>query len=87
MGRFIIWSSAAFKQLNLVFGTYESLSQEKKNYRLPMPMLTNPDVKKLLESDVIQDSFSEPKLHLKKGRSKEDPYENQELMDKLNPKS
>lgn len=32
LGRFIVWSSAAFKVLNNVFGTYESPSVEKHGW-------------------------------------------------------
>ena len=53
LGRFIIWSSAAFRQLDNVFGNQEILSIEKKGWSLPRSICANADVSKLLDSDVL----------------------------------
>jgi len=54
LGRFIIWTQAAFEQLNTVFGTADKPSTVKHGYFLPRPILTNPDVRRVIQSDSVQ---------------------------------
>lgn len=54
VGRFIIWTQAAFDQLNTIFGTADKPSAVKSGYFLPRPILSNPDVRRVLMADTIQ---------------------------------
>jgi len=54
LGRFIIWTQAAFDQLNTIFGTADKASTLKNGYFLPRPIITNPDVRRVIQSDSVQ---------------------------------
>lgn len=54
VGRFIIWTECAFKQLDLLYGTATKPSQLKKDYCLPHSIISNPDLPRLINSDEIQ---------------------------------
>lgn len=54
LGRFIIWTQAAFEQLNTIFGTADKASTVKHGYFLPRPIITNPDVRRVIQSDSVQ---------------------------------
>jgi large subunit ribosomal protein L4e len=54
LGRFIIWTQSAFEQLNTIFGTADKPSAVKKGYFLPRPILSNPDVRRVIQSDSVQ---------------------------------
>jgi len=53
-GRLVVYTEGAFKKLNHVFGTYKGPSTQKKNYRLPRPLLQNPDLARLINSEEVQ---------------------------------
>lgn len=54
VGRFVIWSSDAFKLLDSLYGSYTVGSTLKKNYSLPHPIISNADLPRLINSDEIQ---------------------------------
>ncbi|KAH6579735.1 hypothetical protein BASA50_009280 [Batrachochytrium salamandrivorans] len=54
VGRFVIWTQAAFEKLDALYGTASLPSQLKKDYSLPTPLITNPDLPRLINSDEIQ---------------------------------
>jgi len=54
LGRFIIWTQDAFNQLNTIFGTADKASTVKRDYFLPRPILANPDVRRIIQSDSVQ---------------------------------
>jgi len=54
LGRFIIWTQAAFEYLNTLFGTQGTPSTIKQGYFLPRPIMSNPDVRRAVMSDTIQ---------------------------------
>jgi len=54
LGRFIIWTREAFEQLNSIFGTFDKSSDSKKGYFLPRPVMTVPDVGRVIASEPIQ---------------------------------
>jgi large subunit ribosomal protein L4e len=63
LGRFIIWTQAAFEQLNTIFGTTKRHSAVKKGYLLPRAILSNPDYRRVINTDDVQD-------HVKKLRDR-----------------
>ncbi len=51
VGRFVIWTESAFKELNNVFGTYTQNSSQKKGWSLPTHEVTNPDISRVINSN------------------------------------
>lgn len=88
LGRFVIWSQAAFEKLDQLFGTYRQASQLKSGFRLPAHKMTNPDLARLINSEEIQSV-----LRAKKGPAqtrrpwtqKKNPLRNAAVMMRLNP--
>merc|ERR1711868_18080 len=72
LGRFIIWTEGAFKQLDSVFGTAETESEQKKGYKLPTAKMSNSDLTSIINSDEIR-------------ARKKNPLRNFGFMVKLNP--
>jgi len=54
LGRFVIWTQGAFEQLDALYGSYSEGSSLKKDYTLPQPIISNPDLPRLINSDEIQ---------------------------------
>jgi len=54
VGRFVIWTESAFKQLDSVFGTYSKDSEQKLGFRPPVSVLTNADIGKIIASAEIK---------------------------------
>ncbi|KAI8818615.1 ribosomal protein L4 domain-containing protein [Fimicolochytrium jonesii] len=54
VGRFVIWTQAAFEKLDALFGDSTKASELKKNYNLPFPVISQPDLPRIINSDEIQ---------------------------------
>lgn len=54
LGRFCIWTQAAFEKLDSLFGTYEEAAQDKSGFSLPRSSMTNADLARIINSDEIQ---------------------------------
>jgi len=54
VGRFVIWTKAAFEKLDSIFGTYEESAKFKAGFNLPRTMMTNADLARIINSDEIQ---------------------------------
>ena len=85
LGRFIVWSSAAFKALDHIFGTYSQTGVEKGGYQLQRNIMTHPDVSAIIKSEAVQSVLRPLKDSAATHQRKKDPYRNKEVMDKLNP--
>jgi len=89
VGRFVIWTEAAFAQLDTIFGTYTEPSASKLHnsnpYRLPQLQMTNSDLSRLINSDEIQTKINAPKVGQAPGVLKCNPLKSAETMEKLNP--
>lgn len=57
IGRFVIWTRDAFEKLDALYGTYNKVSQLKKDYRLPRPLMANPDLNRIIDSEEIQSAI------------------------------
>ena len=82
LGRFCIWTSAAFKLLDTVWS-----AEGKSNYSLPSHVMANSDVTRLINSDEIQ-SVLKPKgqATVKRQRvQKKNPLRNKQVALRLNP--
>lgn len=81
LGRFIIWTSAAIKQLDAV---YES----KKGFSLPPSIVSQADLTRLINSTEIQSVLRAPKGEARTKRSavqKKNPLVNKQIQLRLNP--
>jgi len=86
VGRFIIWTESAFKELNNVFGTYTQPSQQKKGWTLPVHEVTNPDISRVINSNEIQSAIRQQKSNTYTHHvQKHNPLNNTKALDKINP--
>lgn len=86
VGRFIIWTESAFKELNNTFGTYKQAAASKKGWTLPSHEVTNPDIARVINSNEVQTAIRAAKtdgvVHY---RQKHNPLTNQKASDVLTP--
>lgn len=86
VGRFIVWTKSAFEQLDKLFGTYKSGSEMKKNYVLPQPLISNPDITRIINSNEIQSALNPAKTaKQKRAGLKKNPLRNRTVLLRLNP--
>merc|ERR1711966_68807 len=85
LGRFVIWSQAAFEKLDAVFGTSTTASEVKKTFTLPRSMMANADLARIINSDEIQSKVRAAKEGFAKPSRKRNPLRNLGTMLKLNP--
>ncbi|KAG8779336.1 hypothetical protein FRC12_024374 [Ceratobasidium sp. 428] len=87
LGRFVIWTEAAFALLDEVFGTFETASLYKKDYYLPTAKITNPDVTRIINSDEVQSVVrpSQGKKQRRPWTQHKNPLVNKSALFKLNP--
>jgi len=86
LGRFVIFTEAAFAKLDAVFGGANGkLSEEKKGFRVPRSMMTNSDLPRIINSDEVQSKVVPAKTQGKFRRIKKNPLKNLGTMVKLNP--
>jgi large subunit ribosomal protein L4e len=85
LGRFCIWTKAAFDRLDSLFGTFTKPSKEKKGFILPRSKMTNSDLTRLINSDEIQSRLRHRKKVPKHTIRKRNPLVNRTEMLKLNP--
>lgn len=81
LGRFIVWTSAAIKELDAV---YES----KKGFQLPANVVAQADLTRLINSSEIQSVLRAPKGDAKTKRAnvqKKNPLRNKQVLLRLNP--
>jgi large subunit ribosomal protein L4e len=85
VGRFIIWTEAAFKKLDGLYGTWRKPSSAKKNWNLPQPKMANTDLSALLKSDAIRAVLRAPNRKVSRAVVKTNPLKNIRTMLQLNP--
>jgi large subunit ribosomal protein L4e len=88
VGRFLVWTKAAFEQLDKIFGTFTQASAVKKGFTLPQPMLTSTDVTRIMQSEEVRRVLKAKKLQTKKPSRFTKPtngIKNRRLRLKLNP--
>mmetsp|Transcript_139603 Transcript_139603/g.339211 ORF Transcript_139603/g.339211 Transcript_139603/m.339211 type:complete len:351 (-) Transcript_139603:23-1075(-) len=85
VGRFIIWTQAAFEQLDSVFGTVRRVSEQKKGFKLPRAAMALPDVARIINSDEVQSVVRAPIKNVRTYRRKKNPLKNLGVLIKLNP--
>jgi len=84
VGRFVIWTESAFKQLDSIFGSKKEPSKVKKNFRPPRAVLTNCDVARIINSHEVQSKLNDKK-RIKRSYKHKNPLTNFKRMARLNP--
>ncbi len=88
LGRFIIWTSSAFKALDTIYGSTTKPSELKKDFLLPSNMVAQADLTRLINSSEIQSVLNAPKGEARTKRSavqKKNPLRNKQVLLRLNP--
>ena len=88
LGRFIIWTSAAFAALDEIYGSTTTPSALKKDFLLPSAVVHNADISRLINSSEIQAVLRAPKgsaLTKRASVLKKNPLTNRQVMLRLNP--
>lgn len=88
LGRFIVWTSAAFKALDQIYGSTTEPSAHKRDFLLPSNVVSQADLTRLINSSEIQSSLNAPKGEAVTRRSavqKKNPLKNKQVMLRLNP--
>jgi large subunit ribosomal protein L4e len=86
LGRFCIWTQGAFEQLEQIYGTFSQVASLKANYTLPMPLITNPDIGRIINSAEVQAVVRQAgDAHVAPRAPKTNPLRNLKAMQALNP--
>jgi len=85
VGRFCIWTEAAFKKLDGLYGTWKKASTSKAGWNLPQPKMANTDLSALLKSEAIRKVLRAPNRKVKRAVVKTNPLKNIRTMLQLNP--
>jgi len=85
LGRFVIWTEDAFKQLDHVFGSHAHESLEKSGYKPPRPIMANPDLGRIINSSSVQEVLRDTQSRRKFTPRKKNPLVNTGALVKLNP--
>jgi large subunit ribosomal protein L4e len=77
MGRFCVWSQAAFDELETIYG--------EGGKKIPTAAMTNADVARIINSDEIQSILKAPKEGQKSYAPKRNPLRSVEALEALDP--
>jgi len=85
VGRFVVFSQSAFKELDNIYGTFKKVSKAKKGYTLPKPTMKNADITRIINSDEVQAIVRPKRSGTAKIGQKKNPLTNLNALLKLNP--
>jgi large subunit ribosomal protein L4e len=85
LGRFIVWTRGAFTKLNSLWGSVNHEAAEKSGYTLPRPIMSNPDVTRLINSDEIQSKVRPSIKTVHRFTQHKNPLTNLGVRVRLNP--
>ncbi|KAI0471072.1 60S ribosomal protein L4-A [Xylariaceae sp. FL0804] len=87
LGRFIVWTSSAFKALDTIYGTTTKPSELKKDFLLPSNLVSQADLSRLINSSEIQSVLRAPKggRVTKRASVQKNPLRNKQVMLRFNP--
>ena len=88
LGRFVIWSSAAFAALDKIYGSTTTPSALKKDFLLPSNIVVNADVSRLINSSEVQAVVRPAKGAARTKRTnvqKKNALRNKQVLLRLNP--
>jgi large subunit ribosomal protein L4e len=84
LGRFCIWTRAAFEQLDKLWGTSKTPSVLKKGFTLPRSILAQPDLTRIIKAAEVRSALR-PTRTIKKHKRWVNPFRHPERLYKLNP--
>jgi len=84
LGRFVVWTQAAFERLDKLWGSTRRQSEEKTDYKLPSNIMANTDITRIINSDEVQSKVRAPVKVAHRLRHK-NPLKNLGVMVRLNP--
>lgn len=84
VGRFLIWTEAAFNKLDAIYGNGADKKSMKADYVLPQKQVTTADIARIINSTEVQ-SHVRPAMKNVAHEPKANPLRNKAVMDKLNP--
>jgi len=86
MGRFCVWTQAAFEKLDTIYGTYTE-SGNKSGYTLPRQQMTNADLARIINSTEIQSVLkpAKPEAQKRSFPRKKNPLKNLGVLERLSP--
>jgi len=90
IGRFVVWTSAAFKALDSIYGTETKPAGRTKDVLLPSAVVSQPDLTRLINSSEVQSVLNHPKGGPRTkptGVQKKNPLRNRQVLLRLNPYS
>ncbi|MCJ1269739.1 hypothetical protein MMC22_009632 [Lobaria immixta] len=88
LGRFIVWTSAAFAALDTIYGSTTTPSALKKDFLLPSNLVSNADIGRLINSSEVQAVVRPAKGGARTKRAgvqKKNPLKNRQVLLRLNP--
>jgi large subunit ribosomal protein L4e len=86
LGRFIIWTKDAFQRLEALYGSFKAPSAEKAGFSLPKPMVSNPDLGRVINSDEVQSALHDKGTsRTRRPSRKANPLKNSHALFHLNP--
>lgn len=86
VGRFVVYTASAMKELERQFGSAKAPGVARKNYLLHRTVLSSSDISGLINSDAIQRVLRAKKTTKKiHDIQKKNPLKNKSMMNKLNP--
>jgi large subunit ribosomal protein L4e len=88
LGRFIIWTSSAFAELDKIYGSTTHPSDLKKDFLLPAASVKQPDLTKLINSSEIQAVLRPTRgtgITKRPNALKKNPLVNRQVLLRLNP--
>merc|ERR1712127_742070 len=86
LGRFVIFTEGAFRQLNKVFGTNRYASDEKNGYHLNRSVMTCADLARIINSDQVQSKLRTIRTNVRvHDKTRKNPLTNAAIRNRLNP--
>lgn len=86
LGRLVVFTKCAFKQLSTLFGSHHRNSTQKAGYNMNRPLMTCADLSRIINSDQIQSKLREIRTSVRvHDKNKKNPLTNTAMMNKLNP--
>ena len=86
LGRLVVFTKDAFKQLDQLFGSYRERSTVKTGFQLGRPMMAVADLARIINSDQVQSKLRMEKVSAEvSNKGKKNPLTNKVAMQRLNP--
>ncbi len=85
LGRFVVWTQAAFEKLAPLYGSVTAAATLKAGYTLPRSAMANADLGRLINSTEVQSVVRPAVKDRTWAKQKKNPLTNHKAMVKLNP--